>query len=605
MKKFLWVLVSCLMTLSLVIASCGSDTTDSGDNASSEGKTIVTSTGQEETIEVTTDAPEYGGTVSIVLNAEPSFDLLGWFASAPQHLAHQSLWDGDWTRGPAGGYGTGEVLWEESTNVPEYNTGYIAESWSWVVNDEDQTVITTIKIRDNIYFQDTGTAAGEISKGRKMTVEDVAWCMDQHLNNENSQNYYGFPECQGIRPEVTGENEITIVHPFSLHLGSIMRLFSYVLVFPPELYDEYGYESCTDITLSVGTGPFYVDNYIPSNVVSLARNDNYWMTDPIGPGEGNQLPYADAVKFIIMPDKSTRHAALRSAQVDQLDQLEREEYEMIINSAPKIMSATRGQGYTPPVYFRLENEPWSNKDVRRALMMAIDLDEINEALYNGEGDLVGWPYYYTPAYEALYLGLDDPEMPESVKELFTYNPEKSKQMLADAGFPSGFKAEITLIQDWVDYYSIVKNYWEQVGVDLELKIIDTGALVSVAMTREWNDMMACYVSPCSTYPEQGQYTGDSWLNTSQIHDPYVDEMADRAREAGVTSLTAAMDITKEMQKYLLDQVYAIPAPHYSYYTMWWPWIRNYTGEVSVGYMCGDTWTQWVWVDQDMKQAMGY
>lgn len=129
MKKFLWVVICCIMTISLVIASCGTSE-ESGGKVTEEdtGQTITTKTeekevktelGTEEKIEVSTNAPEYGGTITIMSGADPDPDLLGYFASSPQHIAHNSIWDGDWTRGPAGGYGTSEVLWEESTNVPE------------------------------------------------------------------------------------------------------------------------------------------------------------------------------------------------------------------------------------------------------------------------------------------------------------------------------------------------------------------------------------------------------------------------------------------------------------------------------------------------------
>jgi peptide/nickel transport system substrate-binding protein len=616
MKKIVWLVVSCLMTLSLVIASCGGAEETGGKvtqtgtgqtvTVGGEEKEITTETGQEEVVKVSTEAPQYGGTITIASPGDPDFDLLGWFASSPQHIAHNSIWDGDWTKGPAGGYGTGEVLWEESTNVPDLNVGFIAESWRWEVNEDAQTVDSIVTLRDNIYFAQPDTEAGRMAGGRKLTTDDVVWCIQQHISNPESDNYKGFPMCREVPVVKTGANEITITHPFNLHLDSIMRLFAYVLMFPPELWDAYGYDSCTDIMLSVGTGSFYVTDYVVSNMILMERNPSYWKTDPIGPGQGNQLPYAEKVKFIIIPDLSTQQAALRTANIDKMSGFTKDDADIMSKQVPELMVAKRGGGHNQPVFFRMDQPPFSDKNVRRAMQIAINLDEINESLYGGEATLINFPYYYTPAYADLYLGLDDPECSESVKELFVYDPVKAKQLITDAGYPNGFETELVIISAWADYYSILKEYWEKIGVNVDLKVVlDFGQLIGTNASLGFEGMIAQFISPCSTYPEQAQYTGDSWLNPSRVKDPYVDEMADKARAAGITDLTAAMTITKELTKYLLDQAYAIQAPHYPLYNLWWPWIKNYSGEVSVGYMTFDSWVQYVWVDQDLKASMGY
>ncbi len=56
-------------------------------------------------------------------------------------------------------------------------------------------------------------------------------------------------------------------------------------------------------------------------------------------------------------------------------------------------------------------------------------------------------------------------------------------------------------------------------------------------------------------------------------------------------------------KYMLDQVYAIPLVTPPDYTFWWPWVKNYSGEYSVGYV--HSYYQWVWYDQELKKSMGY
>ena len=112
------------------------------------------------------------------------------------------------------------------------------------------------------------------------------------------------------------------------------------------------------------------------------------------------------------------------------------------------------------------------------------------------------------------------------------------------------------------------------------------------------------VSPPATYPEQYQYSGGSYINGSILDDPYVNEMAEKARVAALTDVRAAMAITKELMPYLQDLALCIQTPRYPAYNLWWPWIKNYSGEISVGYFTGPSWAKYVWIDQELKKSMG-
>ena len=66
-----------------------------------------------------------------------------------------------------------------------------------------------------------------------------------------------------------------------------------------------------------------------------------------------------------------------------------------------------------------------------------------------------------------------------------------------------------------------------------------------------------------------------------------------------------MALAREMAIYALDQAWAIQVPVYRTSTFWWPWLKNYSGEISVGYFNNAGWSQFVWLDQDLKRSMGY
>ncbi len=611
-RNILWIIVSCLMALSLLMVSCGQEEVEE-----ESGKGIVVKTEKQEQVEeqeeevqeeeeevVVSDEPQYGGTISLVMTLDPTFDLLGLGKNAGHLLSHQYLWDGDWAKGPAGGYGTAEVPWAESTNVPDLNAMILAESIEFILRPDDQEVDTVITVRQGVHFAFNDNEAGRLVGGREVTADDVLFSMNEFQSNPDSQNLQLFPGMRDRLGTKTGPWEITFTFPYKEHLDATMRLLGLTVIYPPEVYEKYGADF-SDAENDVGTGPYMITDYVAGSIITLKKNPNYWMKDPVGPGKGNQLPYIDNVRFLVIVDESTRQAAMRTGKLDQLTGFTPEAAGDMAMRTPELMAAETGTWSIWPMYMNTTQAPFDNVKVRRAMMMATDFNDINDSLYGGAGQILSWPTWKTPAYEGIYLGLDDPEMPDSVKELYSYNPDKAKELLKEAGYPDGFQATLLLTQPNADYYSIIENMWAKVGIDITLNVVDMGALVPMAFGRDY-ELLALFYAPNSTWPEQANYTNVfNWVNGSILDDPIVNAGADEARVAAMTDFKGAMSITKELMKHLLDQAYAIPTPRYPQTNMWWPWLKNYTGETAVGYFPGSSWVQFIWIDEELKESMGY
>ena len=252
--------------------------------------------------------------------------------------------------------------------------------------------------------------------------------------------------------------------------------------------------------------------------------------------------------------------------------------------------------------------PYYDVNVRRAMMMAIDFQNIEDSLYKGTGNIQDWPYDQVKAYSRLYLDLDAPDCPPEVKELYSYNPEKAKQLLTDAGYPNGFKTKAVInsgFPDEADYYSIVKDYFAAVGIELTLEPIENGQHVAMRNNRQQTAMITSATGPPSIWPMLIVLTGEAWQNASLLDDPKINEAAAAIGKQAILDPDGAMDATRELMKYVLAQAYAIPAPSYPRSIFYWPWLQNYSGERSMGYFWVNSWPQYIWLDQNLKKSMGY
>ena len=206
------------------------------------------------------------------------------------------------------------------------------------------------------------------------------------------------------------------------------------------------------------------------------------------------------------------------------------------------------------------------------------------------------------------VNVTDPDCPDSIKELYTYNPEKAKQLLADAGYPDGFKTKVLMDVNSVDYYSVIKDQWTKVGVDIDLDVQETGAWNSLRNQGDYQGIEDGGVASDSAFHTTPTLTGkpSNAANTCRIFDPKVDEALASIRMTILNNgMLAGMKEARELVKYVQEQAYAVPVPYLYKYVRWWPWVKNYTGEISVGYYNIPNWVPFVWIDQNLKKEMGY
>ncbi len=203
----------------------------------------------------------------------------------------------------------------------------------------------------------------------------------------------------------------------------------YSAIYPEEVADA-GASNWKNLN---GTGPFMLTDFVRGNVTTYSKNPVYWDNEKIG-GAEFKLPFVDKLIYRNIKDEATAITALRTGKLDimelvrwsDMEELEEERsttevVEVALDERPVPVHAGR--------YQAVRRHPRSS----RAQSRGGQAGNRQGLCYNGHAELFSYPQHpdYTGYYEPLSA------MPESVKELFTYNPDKAKKLLAEAGVCEG------------------------------------------------------------------------------------------------------------------------------------------------------------------------
>ena len=538
--------------------------------------------------------PQYGGTVNILtrlaaLNAL-SFNQYDWvWKTNHDGLFLEHLAKGDLDFGPRG---AAENPFKSLSYLPDKHlTGELAESWSV----EENPLRLIFKIRRGVFWP----AKEGVMERRELVAEDIVFNYTHMKTGPR-----GIPTWWDFISEWKAEDKYTAVaylKAWNANIGYRLLWGYFSGIAPPEVLKMNDGKGSDDWRLKTGTGPYKVVNVRPDDVQVYDRNDEYWDKEVIN-GVAYDLPYNDRVVYHIMGDESARIAAIRTCKVDILEAFRWQFAEQLKRSAPELIV----QSYLGnPGYLALRNDkpPFDDVRVRRAMNLAINQHEILDTLLNGEGEIlnypfsVRWPDYYTP--------LED--LPPEARELFEYHPEKAKQLLAEAGYPDGFKFEImfaSVSPYHLDLMAMFEAYYQRIGVKVIAKPMDYSAFR--AAMRDPEQALGYLADTDEGNPFQVLrsrfVTGQTW-NSAMHADPQHDETFFKA--ISMQDAEKRDELLREMNIRIIgERVPYVWLPTPTMYEAWWPYVKNYWGEHSVGTQDPGPIYARIWIDQELKREMG-
>ena len=307
------------------------------------------------------------------------------------------------------------------------------------LESDPEALTYTLTLKQGIKLQD----------GSDLNADSCAFSLQLYKDKgRKSQSFFG--NIESI--EKTGDYEVTI--HLSQWDSTIPRSLARDCGFQTskEAYEKYGEDYMKEHP--IGTGPFIMTNWERDSVKTFVKFDEYWRGEPL----------LDGVEIHIYADSMVAQAALDTGDIQAYYSMD---YSMSKTFEESGYYVSRGLPISMPMLcFNSvnENDPLFDVRVRRALSYAIDAALIDETLYYGYMETTN---QFAPKSSVYYndevVGYD-------------YNVEKAKELLAEAGYPNGFKTvlhgknEPVIVED----LAAIQQMLAAVGVDATIDIIEAG-----------------------------------------------------------------------------------------------------------------------------------
>jgi ABC-type transport system substrate-binding protein len=449
MKKSLLILVGFILVLSLLLSACKSSTPSATTTTTAPPPTTTTAaptttaTKPPTTTATVPTGDQYGGIWREALTVGPSRPI-----GYPPEAANDS-------------YTAASPALESLVGLQLDGTVTPLLATAWKVADDGSSV--TLTLRKGVKFHD----------GSDFNADVCKWNLDLEIAAKvgGASGWKSIDKVDDytIRINLVSYQNIALTN---LSTGVTQQISkAYV--------DKNGIDAAR--WNPVGTGAFLFVEFQRDAKISYKRNPNYWDAGK---------PYLDGVTMTVIADATVRKLAFQKGDFERLpvagglDAVE-------LQKAGYPMKTASGGTFAVIPDSGVTGQPWTNVNVRLAASYALDRNALAKGLGLG---------FLNPAWQ-LYPGYPDTKIPNLA--LHEYNTAKAKDLLTQAGYPTGFKTTFHSFSRIVpsDYTTAVAGYLRAVGIDVATDFPEAGKYDDLRY-KGWND--GCLVHGLATFPNHNQ-----------------------------------------------------------------------------------------------------
>ena len=332
--------------------------------------------------------------------------------------------------------GTKEVLFNlfEGLVKPDKDGNLVpAVADSYDISDDGK--VYTFKLRKDVKFHN----------GNLVTADDIVYSIQRSagLLTDTEESVVIESALSNVEKVVKVNDDLVEIH---LKEGDSELIGYLTVAIIPKGYNEMD-------TKPIGTGPFEFVSYTPLEKLVIKKFEDYYSA-----GE----PYLDEVTFKIVANTDAAMLELLAGSIDIFPYLTDAQAEQLKNNF-NILEGN--MNLVQALFLNNGAEPFNNFKVREALMYGIDRQGIIDMVAGGKGSIIG---------SNMFVGFGK-YYKEELETAYSYNVEKAKELLKEAGYPDGFTFTIKVPSNYsfhVDTAQVIVEQLKAIGVTAKIEQIE-------------------------------------------------------------------------------------------------------------------------------------
>jgi peptide/nickel transport system substrate-binding protein len=337
----------------------------------------------------------------------------------------------------------------------------------------------TFHLRTDVYFHDNPVFKG--GKGRLLNANDVVFSLSRIMDvNVASPGAWIFnnriDSIGGFKAINDSTFQLKLMRPFQPIIGILSM--QYCSIIPKEAVDQFGSDFRSH---PVGTGPFEMTTWVEGQALLLKKNLHYFETD----SNGNRLPYLDGLKISFFESKATEFLEFQQQRLDFINDIDASFKDEILTKTGNLKKEWEGSlELQKHPYLNIEylgilvdanNElvkksPLRLKKIRQAINFGIDRKKMMLYMRNSIGIAANSGFIPTglPSFDSLEV------------KGYHYNPNKARELLLEAGFPTGKdlpSIKLLTIPIYADLAGYIANELNLIGIPIQVEVVQKSILL--------------------------------------------------------------------------------------------------------------------------------